>query len=48
MTCLARCLSMVHVLKWDECIWILGAGWSDGAFEIHAGKWVVRVSLSSR
>ena len=45
MTCLARWLSMVPIRKWDECVWIVGAGWSGGAFEIHAGKWIVRVGL---
>lgn len=34
---------MVHVGNWIDGPWMIGVAWFQEAFEIHAGKWIIRI-----
>ena len=39
---------MIQVCEWVESAWLVGFGVSEGVFEIHLGKWIVRLNLPAR
>lgn len=39
---------MIQVCEWVDGAWLVGFGVSEGTFEIHAGKWIIRISRSAR
>lgn len=39
---------MAHVCEWVEGAWLVGFGSTEGTFEIHLGKWIVRLNQPTR